>query len=96
MKWRPLIALVPLLAAPVLAQPTDWRFYRDAFIGSAELTWNCGRARRLNAEGLSYWSSDLKKRVGSKLEVDGYSPDQIEAMAAGVAAAMAEACPSAW
>ena len=89
------VALGVLLGgSPGWPQGTDWRYWRDVFLGPArvKLMTTCSLARDINDSGKSYWSPETRQRVEGML-IREFGEAHAQAFYAGQAAAMSVACP---
>jgi len=89
-------AVILLLAAqPGLAESTDWKAYRDAYLGPKrnDLMVLCAKGRQINAAGESYWMGEWRSAIQETRLLLGETQAEIDAKDAGKAAAMSQVCP---
>jgi hypothetical protein len=88
-----------ILAALALAALPAWgRSWLDAKLwflgeGRADLMSLCDAGRQYNTKGSSIWNYSTRMKNEERMKAKGWSPSDIEAFSAGIAAAMAEVCP---
>ena len=98
-----LLATGPGLAQSAETLMTDWRFWRDEYLGNLRmhLMSNCALGRSMNSSGMSYWDYGFQQRISQQLvakwRAEGYSSPRLEesldAQKAGLAVVMAQVCP---
>ena len=92
------LLLALLVGAPVMAQKSDYRYWRDFLLGPAVdlLMERCATGRKSNAYGMTIFSERLREIAVRAFLKDGWSLIEANAMVAGEAAAMRQVCPNVW
>ena len=92
------LLLALLVATPVMAQQSDYRYFRDFLLGPAVdlLKEKCATGMKSNAYGMTIFSQRLREIAVRAFLKDGRSLIEANAMVAGEAAAMRQVCPNVW
>ena len=99
MKRLVALAAISIIIAPATARayPTsDWRHWRDTALGPGrnQLMRNCAAGRYANSKGMSYFGILLS--TTDFPEDQRISAEELVALEAGMAHAMAVVCPNVW
>ena len=98
-----LLATGPGLARSAEILMTDWRSWRDLYLGGLRnnLMSTCALGRSMNSSGMSYWDYGFQQRMTQELvpelRAEGHLSPRLEealnAQRAGLAVVIAQVCP---